>query len=124
MRRAGQGLVHAVVDDLPEAVHEPPGVRRADVHAGSLAHGLESFEDEEVGGVVRVVDRGLLRRETEVAEPVLRRLRIYLRHAQRRRRLALSWTGGTEGLAWRQDQQHRTTRGRGHEADTIRLGTS
>ena len=51
MRRAGQGLVHAVVDDLPEAVHEPPGVRRADVHAGSLAHGLESFEDEEVAAL-------------------------------------------------------------------------
>ncbi len=41
-------LVHRVVDDLPEAVHEPAGVRGPDVHAGALAHGLEPLEDAEV----------------------------------------------------------------------------
>jgi hypothetical protein len=46
-------LVDRVVDDLPEAVHEAPRVRRSDVHAGSLAHRLEAFEDGEMpGGVV------------------------------------------------------------------------
>ena len=56
--RAGQGLVDAVVDDLPQAVHEPTGVGRPDVHAGTLADRLEPLEDEEVGGVVGVVDDG------------------------------------------------------------------
>ena len=58
VRGAGQRLVDAVVDDLPQAVHQPAGVGRADVHAGALAHRLEALEDEEVCGVVRVVDRG------------------------------------------------------------------
>jgi hypothetical protein len=57
---AREGLVHAVVDDLPEAVHETAGVGGADVHAGALADRLQALEDEEVGGVVRVVDRWLL----------------------------------------------------------------
>ena len=53
---AGQRLVHRVVDDLPEAVHEPARVRRADVHARPLADRLQPLEHEQVLGVVRVVD--------------------------------------------------------------------
>ena len=46
-------LVDGVVDDLPEAVHEPARVGRADVHAGALADRLESLEDGEMaGGIV------------------------------------------------------------------------
>ncbi|GAA1537943.1 hypothetical protein GCM10009788_45650 [Nocardioides humi] len=52
---AAEGLVDAVVDDLPEAVHQPPGVGGADVHPGTLPHGLEALEDQEVGCVVGVV---------------------------------------------------------------------
>ncbi len=59
MRGAGQGLVHAVVDDLPEAVHQAGRGRRADVHPGTFADRLQPLEDEEVCRVVRVVDRGL-----------------------------------------------------------------
>ena len=58
VRGAGQRLVHPVVDDLPQAVHQPAGVGGADVHARALAHRLEALEDQEVRGVVRVVDRG------------------------------------------------------------------
>ena len=58
LRVAGQGLVDAVVDDLPQAVHEPAGVGGPDVHARPLADGLEPLEDEEVVGVVGVVDLG------------------------------------------------------------------
>jgi hypothetical protein len=47
-RRAGEGLVHGVVDDLPQAVHEAAGVRRSDVHPGALAHGGQTLEDREV----------------------------------------------------------------------------
>jgi hypothetical protein len=49
---AAEGLVHRVVEDLPQAVHEPTRIRGADVHARSLADGLESFEDLEVAGVI------------------------------------------------------------------------
>ena len=46
-------LVDRVVDDFPQAVHQPARVRGADVHAGALAHRLEPLEDGEVaGGVV------------------------------------------------------------------------
>ena len=55
---AAQGLVHGVVDDLPHAVHQAAGVGRPDVHARPFAHRLEPLEDEEVVGVVRVVDGG------------------------------------------------------------------
>ena len=58
VRGAGQRLVHAVVDDLPHAVHEPAGVGGADVHARSLPDRLEALQDQEVVGVVRVVDGG------------------------------------------------------------------
>jgi len=50
---AGQSLVDAVVDDLPQAVHQPSGVGRADVHAGTLPHSFQALEHLEVpGGVV------------------------------------------------------------------------
>ncbi len=58
VRGTGQRLVHAVVDDLPHAVHEPAGVGGADVHARSLPDRLEALQDQEVVGVVRVVDGG------------------------------------------------------------------
>jgi hypothetical protein len=51
----GQRLVDAVVDDLPQALHQPAGVGGADVHSRPLAHRLEALEDEEVGGGVGVV---------------------------------------------------------------------
>ncbi len=56
VQKPAERLVHAVVDDLPQAVHQAPGVGGADVHAGTLAHRLEPLEDEEVLSVVGVVD--------------------------------------------------------------------
>src|SRR3712207_7824043 len=53
-----QRLVDGVVDDLPEAVHEPSGVGRPDVHPRALADRLEPLEDEQVVGVVAVVHDG------------------------------------------------------------------
>src|SRR5690606_32335368 len=55
---SAERLVDGVVEDLPEAVHEAPGVGGADVHAGTLAHGLEALEDLEVAGVVGGLLRG------------------------------------------------------------------
>lgn len=53
---AREGLVHGVVDDLPQAVHQTAAVGRSDVHTGALAHGLEALEDEQVPrGVVGTV---------------------------------------------------------------------
>ena len=53
---APEGLVHGVVDDLPEAVHQATAVGRPDVHARALAHCLEPLEDEQVPrGVVGTV---------------------------------------------------------------------
>ena len=73
---AGQRLVDGVVDDLPQAVHQPAGVGGADVHARALADGLEPLEDEQVLGVVGVVDGSdLCARRWSVTEPVL--VRIY-----------------------------------------------
>jgi hypothetical protein len=47
---SAERLVDGVVDDLPQAVHEPAGIRRADVHAGALAHGLEALEHRQMPG--------------------------------------------------------------------------
>ena len=77
LRDAGERLVHPVVDDLPEAVHESAGIGRPDVHARALADRLEAFEDQEVCGVVRVVDRWLQGRDAGLGGL----LRIYSRHA-------------------------------------------
>ncbi len=51
-----QRLVDRVVDDLPQAVHQSAGVGGPDVHARPLADGLEPLENEQVLGVVGVVD--------------------------------------------------------------------
>ena len=76
----GQGLVHAVVDDLPEAVHQATGVGGSDVHPGPLADRLEALQDQEVCGVVGGVDRvlpGWVGAEIRQTGQV----RIYSRHA-------------------------------------------
>ena len=52
VRKAVGGLVDGVVDDLPQNVMEAFGARRADVHAGAQAHGLQPFEDGDVPRVV------------------------------------------------------------------------
>ncbi len=44
----GQRLVDGVVDDLPQAVHQPAGVGGPDVHARPLAHRLQALEDQQV----------------------------------------------------------------------------
>ena len=50
---AAEGLIDGVVDDLPEAVHEPARVGRPDVHAGALADRFEPLQDlEMMGGVL------------------------------------------------------------------------
>ncbi len=51
----GERLIDGVVDDLPEAVHQPARIRRTDIHARTLANRLEPFEDGEVSrGITRV----------------------------------------------------------------------
>ena len=42
---AGEGLVDGVVDDLVDQMVQTGRRRRTDVHARSLAHGLQSFKD-------------------------------------------------------------------------------
>jgi hypothetical protein len=49
---AGERLVDRVVDDLVHEMVQAPHAGRADVHAGTLAHRLEAFEDGDVLGVV------------------------------------------------------------------------
>ena len=119
VRRARQRLVDAVVDDLPQALHEPARVGRADVHARPLAHRLETLEDEEVGGVVGVVgDRrapAVVRPRVVSPKPTrdVRRRRAATpvqtgsRHAERRTRRL------------RSAQTRRGYRGRHHERRTI-----
>ena len=53
-----EGLVDRVVQDLPQAVHQPAGVRRPDVHPGALAHRFEALEHGQV--LRRVPGCGLL----------------------------------------------------------------
>ena len=55
---AGQRLVDRVVHDLVDEVMEAADARRADVHAGALAHRLEALED---GDVLRPVAAVALR---------------------------------------------------------------
>ncbi len=45
---SGQRLVHGVVDDLPQAVHQPAAIGGADVHARTLANSVEALEDREI----------------------------------------------------------------------------
>jgi len=49
---AGQRLVDGIVDDLPQAVHEPAGVGGADVHGRALADGFEALQHQQVPGFV------------------------------------------------------------------------
>ena len=50
---AAERLIDGVVDDLPEAVHEPARVGGPDVHAGALADRLEPLQHlEMMGGVL------------------------------------------------------------------------
>ena len=51
---AAERLVHRVVEDLPEAVLQPPAVGRADVHAGALADRVQALKDRQVLGAVGV----------------------------------------------------------------------
>ena len=51
---AAERLVHAVVDDLPEAVHHAAAIGGADVHAGPLAHGFQALEHRQMAGRVPV----------------------------------------------------------------------
>ncbi len=48
VRLAGERLVDRVVHDLPDQVVQAARTRRPDVHAGSLAHRLETLEDGDV----------------------------------------------------------------------------
>ena len=89
VRGAGQRLVHAVVDDLPQAVHQAAGVGRADVHAGPLADRLEALEDQEVCGVVRVVVAGAATRRTNL--PATRRTTTEARLPAAARGPGLAW---------------------------------
>ena len=73
---APERLVYAVVDDLPQAVHQTARVGGPDVHARPFAHRFEALEDEQVGGVVGLVGDDVLLVETASIW-----VRIYLRHA-------------------------------------------
>ena len=42
---AGQGLIHGVIDDLPQAVHKTLRVGGADVHARTLAHRIQALKN-------------------------------------------------------------------------------
>src|SRR4030095_5793918 len=41
-------LVDRVVDDLPQTVHQPPGIGRADVHRGPLPDCLKTLQHQQV----------------------------------------------------------------------------
>jgi hypothetical protein len=80
-------------------VHQAAGVGGADVHARALADRLEPLEDEQVLGVVGVVDGSdLCARRWSVTEPVIR---IYLpgRSANPRRATCRITTGRLDGCA-------------------------
>ena len=50
---AVDGLVDAVVDDLPEQVMEARRVGAADVHAGPLSYRLQALQDLDAVRIVR-----------------------------------------------------------------------
>ena len=54
-----QRLVHGIVENLPQAVHQPAAIVTADVHAGPLANRVETLENGQIPG--RIGPRGLLR---------------------------------------------------------------
>ena len=43
-----QCLIHGIVDDLPQAMHKPLGIRGTDVHARTLAYRVEPFENGKI----------------------------------------------------------------------------
>jgi hypothetical protein len=49
----GHGLIHRVVDDLPDEVVEPGGAGRPDVHPGPFPDWIQTFKNGDVAGVVR-----------------------------------------------------------------------
>ena len=58
-RVAVHGLVHAVVEDLPDEVVEPFDIGSPDVHGGALPHRGQPLEDGDVaGGVLPSVAHG------------------------------------------------------------------
>ena len=107
---AGQGLVHAVVDDLPQAVHEAAGVGGPDVHARDACGPPRAPRGR--GGVRRC--RCCRRSWCSCGVRWIRsavRDRTYPRHAERAAQARLPGCAATSG----------STRGRHHEADTIGL---
>ena len=58
---AAQGLVNAVVHDLPQQVMQPARARGADVHARTHAHRVQPLQHLELSGVVAVFLRSGLR---------------------------------------------------------------
>ncbi len=104
VRDARQRLVDAVVDDLPQAVHQPAGVGRADVHAGALAHGVEALEDQEVRCVVGVVRR-CCHKEKTYPRHAVEQCRARCRPSGRGRSSVMTFASRNPG------QQHRTEHG-------------
>ena len=48
----GQSLIDGVVDDLPEAMHEPLAVGGSDIHTWTLAHRVQTFQNRQTIGTV------------------------------------------------------------------------
>ena len=46
--KSRQSLIHGVVDDLPQTVHQALRIRGADIHARTLAHRVEPFKNGEI----------------------------------------------------------------------------
>ena len=53
-----QRLVDPVVDDLPDALHQTPGIGGSDVPSRHTAYGVEALEDAPVTSVLRRCDGG------------------------------------------------------------------
>ena len=54
LTETGERLIHRVVDNFPEAVHQAAGVGGANVHARAFAYSFQTFQHGEVtSGVVR-----------------------------------------------------------------------
>ncbi len=68
-----QRLVHGVVENLPQAVHQPAAIVASDIHAGPLAHRIEALKNRQIPG--RVGPGGLLRRHFVNAIATKRHLR-------------------------------------------------
>ena len=49
---AAERLVDCVVDDLPQAVHQPPGVGRADASRGPFSKLLKTLQDQQMPRLV------------------------------------------------------------------------